>query len=103
MIAEQQALAEALAETSQCLVCIFDRDGRIVGFNHVCEEATGFAAADVLGRDARELVIPPEDHALFDEFLRVVWQTRLPSPQLGQWLTRDGGRRIVAWANRPLL
>jgi PAS domain S-box-containing protein len=100
---EQQALVEALAETSHSLVCIFDREGRIVGFNHVCEEATGYTAAEVLGRDARELVIPPEDRELFDEFLREVWQTRLPSPQLGQWLTRDGGRRIVAWANRPLL
>jgi PAS domain S-box-containing protein len=102
-LTEQQALAEALAETSQCLVCIFDRAGRIVGFNRVCEEATGFSAAEVVGRDARELVIPPEDHPLFDEFLTEVWKTRLPSPQLGQWLTRDGGRRIVAWANRPLL
>ena len=102
-LTEQQALAEALAETSQCLVCIFDRAGRIVGFNRVCEEATGFSATEVVGRDARELVIPPEDHALFDEFLTEVWKTRLPSPQLGQWLTRDGGRRIVAWANRPLL
>jgi PAS domain S-box-containing protein len=102
-LTEQRALAEALAETSQCLVCIFDRAGRIVGFNRVCEEATGFAPAEAIGRDARDLVIPPEQHAAFDEFLAEVWQTRLPSPQLGEWLTRDGGRRIVAWANRPLL
>src|SRR4051794_10903959 len=102
-VEDQQALAAALAETSQSLVCIFDRDGRILGFNQICEQATGFSAAEVVGRDAREFVIPPEQIPLFDAFLREVWKTRLPNPQLGQWLTRDGSRRTVAWANRPLL
>ena len=46
-VEDQQALAAALAETSQSLVCIFDRDGRILGFNQICEQATGFTAAEV--------------------------------------------------------
>ena len=102
-LADQQALAEALAETAQCLVCIFDRTGRILAFNRMCEEATGWTAAEAVGSDARALVIPPEDHDAFDAFLAEVWETRLPSPRLGEWTTKDGGRRVVAWANRPLL
>src|SRR5437867_2861547 len=36
------------------------------------------------------------------EFLAYVWRTGTPSPQVGHWQTKDGGRRLIAWSNRPL-
>ncbi|MGH3006433.1 MAG: sensor histidine kinase [Gaiellaceae bacterium] len=101
--ATDRALAAALAETSQCLVCVFDREGKIVRFNRACEQATGLSRDDVLGCDARDIVIPPEDRRIFGEFLAEVWETRRPCPKEGEWLTADGGRRLVAWANEPVL
>ena len=38
--ATDRAFATALAETSQCLVCVLDSEGRIVRFNRACEQAT---------------------------------------------------------------
>ena len=35
--------------------------------------------------------------------LEQVWSTGLPDPQLGHWRTADDGRRLIAWANKPLL
>jgi PAS domain S-box-containing protein len=101
--AADRAFAAALAETSQCLVCVFDAEGTIVRFNRACEHATGLAREEVLGRDARDVVIPPEDREIFGEFLAEVWETRRPSPKEGEWLTADGGRRLIAWANEPVL
>lgn len=98
-----RAFAAALAETSQCLVCVFDAEGTIVRFNRACEHATGYAREDVLGRDARDVVIPPEDRQIFGEFLAEVWKTRRPCPKEGEWLKADGGRRLIAWANEPVL
>jgi PAS domain S-box-containing protein len=97
-----QAFATALAETTQCLVCVFDRDGRIIRFNRACEELTGRRREEVLGRDARELVIPPEDAPLFGPFLAEIWATGKPSPREGEWLTKDGSRRLISWANEPV-
>jgi PAS domain S-box-containing protein len=97
-----RAFASALAETTQCLVCVYDRDGRIVRFNRACEQTTGLRREDVLGRDAREVVIPPEDVDAFGPFLADVWATGKPSPREGEWLTRDGGRRLISWANEPV-
>ena len=97
------AFAAALSETTQSLVCVLDREGRILSFNEACERATGFAAADVIGRDAREFVIPPEEVEAFSEVLAGVWETARPSPQVGHWMTRKGGRRLVAWSNKPVL
>ncbi|HET6550740.1 MAG TPA: PAS domain S-box protein, partial [Solirubrobacter sp.] len=96
------SIAEDLTETTQSLECVYDRDGRIVLFNDACERATGYRRDEVLGRDARELVIPPEEREAFGEFLAHVWKTGAPSPQVGHWRTKDGGRRLIAWSNKPL-
>jgi PAS domain S-box-containing protein len=97
-----EAFAKALTETTQSLVCVFDREGRILLFNEACERATGFRRDEVLGRDARELVIPPEEREAFGEFLAYVWRTGTPSPQVGHWMKKDGSRLLVAWSNRPM-
>jgi PAS domain S-box-containing protein len=94
-----RAFASALAETTQCLVCVYDREGRIVRFNRACERTTGYRREEVLGRDARDVVIPPEDAPEFGPFLADIWATGRPSPREGHWLTRDGERRLISWAN----
>jgi PAS domain S-box-containing protein len=97
-----EPFARILTEATQALICVFDRDGRILLFNDACERATGFTRAEVVGRDARELVIPPEEREAFGEFLAHVWKTGAPSPQVGHWMTKAGDRRLVAWSNRPM-
>src|SRR5918999_724237 len=100
---DSSAFAAALAETTQSLVCVLDAEGRILVFNEACERATGFSRDEVLARDARDFVIPPEEREAFDAWIAEVWRTRLPSPQVGHWVTRDGGRILVAWSNGPVL
>ena len=97
------SFARLLTETTQSLVCVLDQDGRILLFNEACERATGYARDEVLGRDARDLVIPPEEREAFGEFLAVVWKTRSPSPQVGHWQTKQGKRRLIAWSNHPMV
>src|SRR5438552_17735035 len=82
--------ARVLTETTQALVCVLDSGGRIRLFNDACERTTGYDRDDVLGRDAREFVIPPEESEAFDDVLAYIWRTGLSSPQVGPWLTKDG-------------
>src|SRR4051794_11839965 len=97
-----ESFATILTETTQSLVCVYDRDGRIVFFNDACERATGFRREELLGRDARDFVIPDEEREAFSEFLAFVWKSGNPSPQVGHWQAKDGGRRLIAWSNRPM-
>jgi PAS domain S-box-containing protein len=94
--------ARVLTETTSSLVCVLDRDGRILLFNDACERATGFKRDEVLGRDARDFVIPPEEAEAFGEVLAHIWRTGLSSPQVGHWQAKDGSRRLIAWSNRPM-
>jgi PAS domain S-box-containing protein len=97
-----ESFARILTETTQSLVCVLDSSGRILLFNEACERATGFARDEVLGRDAREFVIPPEERDAFGEFLTYVTKTGASMPQVGHWMTKDGGRRLIAWSNKPM-
>src|SRR5215208_4282700 len=97
-----EAFARILTETTRSLVCVLDRDGRILLFNEACERATGYSREEVIGRDARDLVIPPEEREAFGEFLTYVWRTGTPSPQVGHWQTKEGRLRLIAWSNHPM-
>jgi PAS domain S-box-containing protein len=97
------AYVDMLARTGMGLVCILDTAGRILHFDEACERATGFTVNEVLGRDARETVIPPEEAEAFGQFIEQVSDTPSPSPQIGHWLTASGERRLIAWSNRPIL
>ena len=92
-----ESFARILTEATHSLVCVLDRGGRILLFNEACERTTGYGRDEVLGRDARDFVIPPEEREAFGEFLTYVWKTGLPSPQVGHWQTKDGRRRLIAW------
>jgi PAS domain S-box-containing protein len=100
---EAAAFATALTETTQALVCVLDREGRILLFNEACERATGFSRDEVLGRDARDFVIPREEREAFGGVLTQIWATGYPSPQVGHWMVKDGSRRLVVWSNKPVL
>jgi PAS domain S-box-containing protein len=97
-----ESFARILTETTQSLVCVLDREGGILLFNEACERATGYGREEVLGRDARDFVIPPEEREAFGEFLAHVWRTGAPSPQVGHWRTKQGRRRLIAWSNQPM-
>src|SRR5688572_14723361 len=97
-----EAFARILTETTRSLVCVLDREGRILLFNEACERATGYSREEVLGRDARDLVIPPEEREAFGEFLTYVWRSGTPSPQVGHWQTKQGRLRLIAWSNHPM-
>jgi PAS domain S-box-containing protein len=97
-----EPFARILTEATQSLICVLDREGRILLFNDACERATGFRREELLGRDARDFVIPPEEREAFGEFLAFVWATGTPSPQVGHWLAKDGSRRLIAWSNKPM-
>jgi PAS domain S-box-containing protein len=98
----ERDFASALVDIAPCLVCVLDGGGRILRFNRACEEATGWRAADVIGRDARDVVIPREEREAFGAMLRLILASGQPSPRRGSWMTRSGARRLIDWTNRPL-
>lgn len=93
---------EAVLDTIGSLVIVLDTQGRIVLFNHACEQTTGYNSEETLGRPFWEFLLLEEEReavkSVFDE-LRL---GRVPNTHENYWLTKDGRRRWIAWTNTVL-
>lgn len=92
----------AVLDTAGALVVVLDREGRIRRFNRACERATGYTFEEVEGRPFWEFLLAPEDvepvMAVFRELKGGVHTNKFEN----DWVTKDGGRRRIAWANTHL-
>ncbi|WP_324780969.1 bifunctional diguanylate cyclase/phosphodiesterase [Thiobacillus sedimenti] len=99
-------LQNAILERAAALVVVLDREGRIRRFNRACEDLTGYTFAEVEGRCAWDVLLPPDErdqvhHEAFLAFTRASHAQR--SSYTNHWLTRDGSRRLIEWSNSTLL
>ena len=92
-------LLDAVLYASAGLVVVLDREGRIVRFNRRCVELTGFTAAEVVGRQLWDMLIPPDQRTEVIEVFRDLRDNSLPSTFENDWLTRTGERVRIVWSN----
>lgn len=98
-----QQFSDAVLNTLEGLVVVLDRRGRIVQFNPACERLTGWSAKEVAGKDLVDLLVPEEQRegvrATFDQLTA----GSFPNSYENEWLTREGERRWISWANSAIL
>jgi diguanylate cyclase (GGDEF)-like protein/PAS domain S-box-containing protein len=95
-------LAQAFVEGTDALVCVVDGDGRILLANPALQRFTGRAAGDLLGATFWDVWVVPEHRALAQDAVQRAMVTGTAHPQEGDWLTADGGRRLVSIQNNVL-
>src|SRR4051812_9687530 len=96
------SLEVGIVASTPALVCVIDASGRIALFNPALERATGWAAAEVLGRPFCEVLAVPQEAGLaWDAIERAIATGEAP-PQEGDWRDRWGGHRRVAMQNSVL-
>ncbi|GEJ58408.1 hybrid sensor histidine kinase/response regulator [Anaeromyxobacter diazotrophicus] len=101
--ADAQGLVGAVLDTVASLVVVLDREGRIVRFNRACELATGFTAAEVVGRSVFELLVPADELGDVRPVFERLERGEFPSRHQNRWRTKDGGARLFDWANTCVL
>ena len=86
----------AVLDTLSALVIVLDPEGRIVRFNHACEEMTGYSADEAIGKYLWDLLLLPEEV----ESVKVVFKSLLTGVLSNQhenyWVAEDGERRLIA-------
>jgi PAS domain S-box-containing protein len=100
----QRLFAESLLDMVASLVIVVDAQGRIQRFNRVCEATSGWTEDEVRGRLFWEVLRPPETRDDAERFFRgEIPVGEMPSAYESVWVTRSGERRLISWANRPIL
>ncbi|MCI1186224.1 PAS domain S-box protein [Hymenobacter sp. DH14] len=82
-----------LVHYSQALICTHDLQGTILTVNPAIEQLMGVPAAELVGRDLREL-LPPEHRAIVQAYLDGD-EASLPQPRVISVLTHAGERRYL--------
>ncbi|MCB8920316.1 MAG: GAF domain-containing protein [Ardenticatenaceae bacterium] len=95
----EQAFSTAVLNTVDTLIAVFDRDGRIVRFNHACEQLTGYIFAEVQERPFWELLLLPEEKAAAQADFARLLAGQFPDKNEYYWTARNGRRHLIAWSN----
>jgi PAS domain S-box-containing protein len=101
-IRRERDFVSTVLDTAGSLVVVLDREGRIVRFNRACEEATGYSFREVHGRRTWEFLLPAEAVASAKDGFPGFLSGDYPREVENCWVTRAGGRRLIAWYNTVL-
>ncbi len=85
------------------MVLVLDRTGKIVRFNHACEEVSGYTASEALGRYVWDFLIPAEQVPGVRNVFAHLTADMFPIRYENCWVTKDGKRKLIAWSNTALL
>jgi PAS domain S-box-containing protein len=100
--AKEHDFLSAVLDTAGALVVVVDRRGCIISFNRACEETTGYAASEVIGKHFWNLFLLPNEvlgvRSTFDELTA----GQFPNRHENHWLTKGGSPRLIAWSNTAL-
>lgn len=93
----------ALLNTIGALVVVLDTQGRIIRFNHTCEQVTGYSFAEVSGRKIWDIFLDPSEVYAVKQVFNNLVAGNFPNTFDNYWYTRSGEKRFISWSNTSLL
>jgi two-component system, cell cycle sensor histidine kinase and response regulator CckA len=103
ILKQERDFTNAVLETVRSMVLVLDRDGRVIRFNRMCEEVSGYSAEEVLGKFLWDLLIPPEQVAEVKGVFSRLQAGMFPNRHENYWVAKDGTRKLIAWSTTALL
>ncbi len=100
---QERDFSQAVVNTVGALVAVLDKQGRIISFNHTCEQVTGYSFAEVKGQSVWSILIAPEDQTTVQAIFERLLVGQLSNQYENYWVAKDGSRRLISWSNTVLL
>ncbi|MBP2673881.1 MAG: sensor histidine kinase response regulator, partial [Deltaproteobacteria bacterium] len=91
-----------ILEVSGALVLQLGKDGKILLFNRQCEETTGWASREVLGKSMPEFLLPEPMRGAHAAALDAVLAGRAAPPLETRIVTASEEERLITWKYAPL-
>ncbi|MBN3960283.1 PAS domain S-box protein [Nostoc sp. NMS8] len=99
----ERNFVSAVLNLADALVIVLDSQGRIVRFNHTCEQATGYAFDEIKGRFVWDVLLLPETTACIKDIFQNLATKEFPQRYETPLVTKDSNRRLISWSNKVLL
>jgi PAS domain S-box-containing protein len=102
-VREAHDFLSAVLDTAGALVIVIDRDGHTVRLNQTAERLTGYSLAEVKARPFWDVFLLPEETEAVRRVFSSLRAGQFPAEYENYWVTKDGRRRWIAWANTALV
>ncbi|MGE5663465.1 MAG: MEDS domain-containing protein [Deltaproteobacteria bacterium] len=96
-VAESEERFRSVVENTGVFVIELDADGKVILFNRAAERITGYAAAEVLGREGFPLFLPERERERVIAAYRDILKDGAAEEFACDIRTRDGAERSLAW------
>jgi two-component system CheB/CheR fusion protein len=95
----ERDLSTSLLDMSGALIVVLDASCRIIGFNHACQEVSGYSFREVKGKALWDFLLPPEEvDDSKDAVARILEGANPARTYEITWVCKDGSRRVIAWS-----
>jgi PAS domain S-box-containing protein len=98
----EKHFADSLVQAAPAIVLVLDPEGRILRSNPYLQDVAGYGPEELQGRDWCTFLIGEADRPGARAMHRDALTLGTGPPGVHALVTRDGGRRVVAWSARSL-
>ncbi len=102
-VAESEERFRSVVENTDVVVVELDARGNIILFNRAAERITGYAAAEVLGKEYLPLFIPERERERVLAGFREILEGRPAEGFVNAVLTKGGGERSLSWNTKAIV
>jgi PAS domain S-box-containing protein len=99
---QERNFVSTVLDTAGALILVTDLEGKIIHFNHACEQATGYSFEEVKD-EPFWMFLATEDLESVKTVIEELRQGRYPNQHENYWIARDGSRKLISWSNTVLL
>jgi PAS domain S-box-containing protein len=99
----ERDFSDALLEATGALIAVIDREGRVLRFNRMSQEISGYRLDDFQSRPFWEIMVPPDEVESAKAVVRDLIVNKRPNQWEGYLVTKTGERRLIRWSSTVLL
>lgn len=99
---QERDFNKAILDTVGALVTVLDREGKIVIFNHTCEQITGYSFLEVKDQAIWDFLIIPEERKTVKSIFKQLLKGKLPNQYENYWRGKNGEHHLISWSNTAL-
>lgn len=93
---------ERLIETAQSIILVLDLEARVVRFNSIFEELTGWSQEEAEGRNWFDTFVPQGDRTRIRQLFKKSMAGERTQGNINAILAKNGEKRQIEWNDAPL-
>ncbi len=99
---QERDFSNAIVDTVGALIAVLDSEGKVISFNHTCEQVTGYSFAEIQGKQVWDILIAPEEKIIVQAVFAKLFAGQVPNQYTNHWVAKDGARSLISWSNTAL-